>query len=508
MTTPLALNTQPVTRPPIAILGVPFDNVTKVEAIKLVEEMIGSGRPHYLVTPNVDFLAQARKDVELRRILFEAHLVLCDGTPLVWASKLLGNPLPERVAGADLVPLLIEVAARKGYRLFLLGASPESAQRAVARLQKAYPDLTITGHYSPPFNELLEMDHEEIKRRIKEAKPDLLFVSFGCPKQEKWVAMHYRALGVPVTAGVGATIDFLAGHVKRAPLWMQRGGVEWLFRLAQEPRRLFRRYLSDLWIFGTSILPQWWQLRSHRRSDRDWMGRGSGCKSARLSLSDAWCRLRLPVRLDVAAVRENAALVEQAAAYAKDCVVEMNSTHFIDSTGVGFLIRLRKRVLAEGRELVLLAPSPVVVRALSLMRLGDFFLMAPDEAALWRLLHRRRTDPLQGGPVEELSPQTLRWHGEVTAANADAVWEYTRKYLAQPTADHKKIIDLSQVRFIDSTGLGLMIRAKKLSLQREENLLFAGLQKPVRNVVRLSRVEDFLLGPGRRESRSVLSLRR
>src|SRR5437868_2456540 len=119
MNVPQVSNVQPVSRPPIAILGVPFDNVTKTEAIALVEEMIGSGRPHYLVTPNVDFLAQARQDVELRRILFEAHLVLCDGTPLVWASKLLGNPLPERVAGADLVPLLIEVAARKGYRLFL-----------------------------------------------------------------------------------------------------------------------------------------------------------------------------------------------------------------------------------------------------------------------------------------------------------------------------------------------------------------------------------------------------
>src|SRR5258708_3244101 len=122
-------------RPPIAILGVPFDNVAKQEAVELVESMIASGQPHYLVTPNVDFLVQARQDVELRRILFEAHLVLCDGTPLVWASRLLGNALPERVAGADLVPLLIETAAQKKYRLFLLGASPESAQRAVARLQ-------------------------------------------------------------------------------------------------------------------------------------------------------------------------------------------------------------------------------------------------------------------------------------------------------------------------------------------------------------------------------------
>src|SRR5690348_6248561 len=121
MSTAVSLNVPSVLRAPIAILGVPFDNVTKAEAVGLVEGMIASGRPHYLVTPNVDFLVQARRDVELRRILFEAHLVLCDGTPLLWASRLLGNPLPERVAGADIVPLLIQVAAQKGYRLFLLG---------------------------------------------------------------------------------------------------------------------------------------------------------------------------------------------------------------------------------------------------------------------------------------------------------------------------------------------------------------------------------------------------
>ena len=227
---------------PLAILGVPFDNVTTEQVIQTIVEMVASRRPHYLVTANVDFLVQAQTDVELRRILFDADLVLCDGTPLLWASRLLGNPLAERVAGADIVPLLIRIAAERQYRIFLLGASPDSAQRAVANLRQQYEDLIIAGHYSPPFSTLLEMDHEKIKQRILAAQPDMLFVSFGCPKQEKWIAMHYRALGVPVAAGVGATIDFLAGHMKRAPVWMQRIGMEWVFRLAQKPRRLFGRY--------------------------------------------------------------------------------------------------------------------------------------------------------------------------------------------------------------------------------------------------------------------------
>src|SRR5579859_1402174 len=142
--------------PPIAILGVPFDNVTAAETVDAIERMVASRQPHYLVTANVDFLVQAQDDVELRRILFDAHLVLCDGTPLVWASKLLGNPLLERVAGADLVPLLLRVAAEKSYRVFFLGASPDSAARAVENLKKLHPTLVIAGFYSPPFNKLLE----------------------------------------------------------------------------------------------------------------------------------------------------------------------------------------------------------------------------------------------------------------------------------------------------------------------------------------------------------------
>ena len=249
-----------VGRQPIVLLGVAFDNVTLGETVGRIEEMIVSRRSHYVVTANVDFLVQARRDLELQRILLNAPLVLCDGTPLVWASRLFGNPLPERVAGSDVVPELIRVAAKKHYRLFFLGTTEEANTRAVARLRAQFPDLEIS-HYSPPFRPLLEMDDDEIIRRIREAKPDLLFVAFGCPKAEKWIAMHYPTLGVPVAIGVGGTIDFLAGRLKRAPLWMQRGGVEWIYRLCQEPRRLFKRYASDLWYFGGAMVRQWWTMK-------------------------------------------------------------------------------------------------------------------------------------------------------------------------------------------------------------------------------------------------------
>ena len=393
--------------PSIAILGVPFDNVTTAEAADLIHQMVASRRPHYLVTANVDFLVQAQTDVELRHILFDAHLVLCDGTPLVWASRLLGNPLPERVAGADLAPLLIRIASERNFRVFFLGGTPESTTHALANIKAKYPQLSVAG-YSPPFNKLLEMDHEEIKRRITEADPDILFVSFGCPKQEKWIAMHYQSLGVPVAAGVGGTIDFLAGHLKRAPVWMQRTGTEWLFRLLQEPRRLFRRYVKDLWVFGWSILAQWWQMQFHRASKKP------AQFSAPVKAEADWQWIQLPERLDLASVRNDVLLLDQILADGRHCLLQMTKVDFIDSTGMGLLIRLQRKIRATGRQMVLLDPSPTVKRALALMHLEDFFASAPDFDSAQRLIETRTLEENRAVSTDTTrSMESMVWQGKL-----------------------------------------------------------------------------------------------
>jgi exopolysaccharide biosynthesis WecB/TagA/CpsF family protein/anti-anti-sigma factor len=547
--------------PPIAILGVPFDNVTAAETIATIDRMVASRQPHYLVTANVDFLVQAQEDVELRRILFDAHLVLCDGTPLVWASRLLGNPLLERVAGADLVPLLLRAAAEKGYRVFFLGATPESAKQAVDNLKKLHPTLIIPDYYSPPFNKLLEMDHDEIKRRILAAKPDLLFVSLGCPKQEKWIAMHYRSLGVPVSAGVGATIDFLAGTVKRAPLWMQRVGMEWIYRLAQEPRRLFKRYFKDLWVFGWKILGQLWQLQlrssaasklfprknqhwiqppvdgdlqssqSFSLSQRDFRRLGSGERnpaerggplgpsererashwagvrgiatppdSFRSATDEPnWQLIKLPERLDLAAVCNDALLADGLLADGRHCLLEMSHVQFIDSTGVGMLIRLQKKIRATGCQLVLLAPSAKVRQALALMQLQNFFASAPDLASAQELIAARTRE--ETGAVRLRSPAAINpllWQGEITAANAKDVWDTTETHLTSKQR-RELVIDMSGVRFMDSTGLGMMVRAKKLAQREQVKLEFVHLQPAVQNVVQLARLQEYLLARNNRE---------
>jgi N-acetylglucosaminyldiphosphoundecaprenol N-acetyl-beta-D-mannosaminyltransferase len=475
---------------PVAILGVPFDNITTDETLRIVDEMIASRRPHYLATANVDFLVQASRDVELRRILFDAHLVLCDGTPLVWASRLFGNPLPERVAGSDIVPLLIEVAAEKGYRPFFLGATPETLETAVARVKEKYPKLELAGYYSPPFNKLLEMDHETIRDRIMSCQPDLLFVGFGCPKQEKWISMHYRSLGVPVAVGVGGTFDFLAGKLARAPRWMQKSGTEWIFRLAQEPKRLFARYAQDLWFFTGAIAAQYWRLRSQRPEPPIRVA-----ASPHPITSAAFKTVSLPARLDFETVHQMRFQLETSISKTQPTVLDVQHVEFIDSTGIGLLIRLHKRSRTLGQSLLLASIPPGIRRALELMRLEAFFITVPDLTAAENYL--RETGQYAAVQLKSIpaSPlPALLWQGELTAGNAQEFWISTMDHLAARSLVQKSLtIDLSKLHFIDSTGLSIMIRARKYAARQGIQLQFTGVQPDVLSVIRLSRLEDYLL---------------
>ena len=250
----------------MTMMDVPFDRVTMDETLGRIGGMIAARKPGFIATANVDFLVQSRKDRELHSLLQKADMVVCDGTPLVWLSRMLGKALPERVAGSDLVPKLLQSAAANGWRVFFLGGREEVLEQAVQNVQRQHPSLKIAGAYSPPFAPLDKMDHDGINARIREAKADILLVSFGCPKQEKWIARNCNANGVPVSIGVGATVDFLAGAVKRAPTWMRHSGLEWIFRLAQEPRRLLKRYAIDFVVFGVGAISE--LLRNRKTPSR------------------------------------------------------------------------------------------------------------------------------------------------------------------------------------------------------------------------------------------------
>jgi N-acetylglucosaminyldiphosphoundecaprenol N-acetyl-beta-D-mannosaminyltransferase len=255
-----------------ALFGIRIDRIDMVEA---VERVLGwcldapSDGCRVIVTPNVDHLVILRRSAALRSVYAGADLVVADGVPLVVASRWLGQALPGRVAGSDLVPALFDgaVAGGRALRVFLLGAAPGVAETAAANVTERWPAVSVVGTCSPPWG--FENDPAEstaIVDQISEAAPDLLLVGLGAPKQELWVHSQRSALAphVQVAMCVGATIDFLAGSKRRAPEWMRSSGLEWLYRLSEDPRRLARRYAHDAVVFPQLL----WQERALLRAAR------------------------------------------------------------------------------------------------------------------------------------------------------------------------------------------------------------------------------------------------
>lgn len=241
----------------INIAGVLVDNVSMEETLQMVDRFIARGEPSYLTNPNVDIIVRCHRDPWFMQYYKDGDLCVADGVPILWAARFLGKPLKEKVSGSDLVPKVCALAARRGYKLFFLGGRPGAADAAKAKLLQQHPDIEIVGTYAPPFG--FEQDEAELERifaTIKEAKPHIVFVGLGAPKQERLIQRYYKELGVPVFMGVGVTFEFIAGIVQRAPKWMQNIGLEWLWRLMMEPKRLWKRYLIDDPLFFWLVLKQ------------------------------------------------------------------------------------------------------------------------------------------------------------------------------------------------------------------------------------------------------------
>lgn len=239
----------------VHILGVRVDALTFDATLDIMDGWIEQRGPHQIATANPEFVMAAQKDQEFHQTLQQADLCVADGIGLLWAARRLGAHLPERVTGSDLVPLVAQAAAQRGWRLYLLGAAPGVADQTARFLEQQNPGLRIAGVYagSPAAAEA-----PAIVQRVRAARPDVLFVAYGAPAQDLWIARHKAELAVPVMMGVGGAFDHIAGVQRRAPVWVQRVHLEWFFRLVTQPWR-WRRQLA---------LPRfvWAVLRQERRS--------------------------------------------------------------------------------------------------------------------------------------------------------------------------------------------------------------------------------------------------
>ncbi len=208
------------------------------------------------------------QNADLRAINSRVAIIVADGTPLVWASRWHGSPLPERVAGSDLIFEVSQEAARKGYRVFLMGGAEGVAEAAAARLLARYPGLQVVGTLCPPFRELTAEEEALLVDRIRSARPDILLAAFAQPTGERWIDRHLADLGVAVVLQLGAAIDFAAGRLRRAPRWMQKAGLEWAFRLSLEPGRLCKRYASNAWFILRMVARDLRRATGGRRRER------------------------------------------------------------------------------------------------------------------------------------------------------------------------------------------------------------------------------------------------
>jgi N-acetylglucosaminyldiphosphoundecaprenol N-acetyl-beta-D-mannosaminyltransferase len=226
------------------VAGVPVDVVDIGGAVKRVMDLVGRPGGAQICTVNLDFVVSAQRDAEISGLLRSSDLNVADGAPVAWLARLARHRMP-RVAGADLVPLVAGAAAKRGASLFFLGGEQNAAEEAARRLRARYPSLKIAGCYEPPRARVEDLPSAEMVRLVRESGAAIVLVGLGHPKQERWIALHRAELGSSVSIGVGGCFDFISARRRRAPRWIQNIGLEWLYRLSQEPRRLFTRYARD-----------------------------------------------------------------------------------------------------------------------------------------------------------------------------------------------------------------------------------------------------------------------
>ena len=344
---------QPPVSPPgqpgplTVMVGVPVDDVTLEEAVERCSELVeigrATGQTHQVTTVNVDFLLTAGRLPAVRKILQSSDLAIPDGMPVVWGSRLLGTRLRQRVAGADLVPALVESAARRGYRVYLFGSAPGVAEEAAELLSKQHPGAIVVGAGGPTFADVEDMDRAALDDIIA-AQPDIVCVALGHPKQELWIEAYRHEIGAPVMVGVGGSLDFLVGRKRRAPAWMQRTGLEWLHRMLTEPGRLGRRYARDLLLFPPLLLTE---------------------------------IIRTPSRAPTACTFEGSGVVEDGGSV----VVDVRPIAHFDRVTVVSLIELERGARANGGELSLVGLSHDARRTLRGLGVESCFRLPADATA-------------------------------------------------------------------------------------------------------------------------------
>jgi len=508
------------------VLGVPVDDLTLDEAVARVVEMVDAfrrdGRPRQVATVNVDFLVNAlawrpnyTRHPELLDILRRADTVTADGMPIVWASRLQGAPLKERVAGSDLVPRLAEEAARRGLSLYFLGGREGIGARAAEILTERHPGLRVAGIQSPYVHvegeELVFSDEEDaaVVQEINRSGADILLVALGNPKQEIWFHRNRDRLKVPVSIGVGGTFEFIAGTVSRAPAWMQRTGLEWIYRIGQDPRRLWKRYVVGLFKFSfmialSTLYYRYRWMAFKRRNPPPFPAPAEGAPPRPVAGHFlAW--IELGDRLDAAAVEKVRERVRQAFERSSVVVLDFGRLGFIDSSGLALLMTLWRQARVEARAIYGVGIRKPARRLFEMTRTWDVFRdrMHDTPAEVLRAVETTGSLPAFYFFREERGGvSVLHLFGSLDAARAR---ELSAEDILASGAERGCILDLTGLEFLDSSGLGFFLKLQRELQKGGRPCIFCNPTHKVDQLFRITRVDRlFRMARGVAEAAGML----
>lgn len=493
----------------IAILGIPIHNLDMTETVDRIFEMVDAfqtdTRARQVATVNVDFvvntLAWGLKQIrhpELLAILRKADLVTADGMPMVWTSKLLGTPLKERVTGADLVPRLAQEAARRGKSIYFLGGRGDVGKQAAEMLQQTHPDLIIAGTDSPfvlvEGEQLLDAEENDqpVVDHINRSKADILLIGFGNPKQEVWFDRNRHRLNVPVSIGIGGTYEFILGTVARAPLWMQKAGLEWIFRITQDPKRLWKRYVIGFMKFGLLILPSIAYYKTKRLlfrlKYRPNMVPDLRTRSTARPGVESAAVVTLPISMDAAAVMQIKESILSTVAQHAHTILDFEHVDFIDSSGLGMLLTLWRTAGKDQHKIFFINISSAVRRLFELSRVFDLFkdvLFDHYDAVMTHIQNSMQRPAFYCLEALHASHAVLRLVGELDAAQMAAL---DLPAMVERIGDKDCILDLAQLTFVDSSGIMLFLKIQRHVAKQGKMCVLCGMQEKVRRMFQITKL--------------------
>jgi len=504
----------PMHKETIVILGIPIDNLDMDETVERIFAMIGDyaadRRPRLVATANVDFIVNTLswrlkriRHPELFDILSRADLVTTDGMPLVWIGKLLGSPLKQRVTGADLVPKLAEAAALRQKSIYFLGGRGDAGKRAASVLQQRFPNLRVAGTDAPFVHVKGETiaDAEEtdmaIVERINRSGADILLIGFGNPKQEIWFDRNRNRLSVPVSIGIGGTYEFIIGSVARAPRWMQQTGFEWAFRIAQDPGRLWKRYFVGFFKFGLMIWPailhQQYKRLQFKFFHRKPLTYGTREAQAPPPDAAAISVIPLPNALDasvIEAIRDN---IDKNIQKTPNLVLDFRNVTFIDSSGLGLLIRTLRKAGRKNKNLLLAGISLSARRFFKLSRTLDLF-----KAHIFDDLHEAFDH------IKEKTPLHVFYYSSVIRSenvifdlygtlDADQMASIDIETVFQTVRSRDCILDLSDLDFVDSSGIVFFLKIHRHVSNHSRVCVLCGLKDNVFQMFHITKLSSFFV---------------